>query len=103
MDGRQIAETIIQQMGGYGKLKAMINAKDFLYSDKEKSLQFKFSGSKKVNCIKITLNNLDLYDIKLYKINLKKFTCDVKEKIENIYADQLKDIFETKTGLYLSL
>lgn len=103
MTGKDVAATIIQQLGGHGKLKAMVSAKDFMYSDKDKSLTFKFSGSRKTNCIRITYNSMDLYDIEFLKINLKKLTCKTIEIIENVYNDQLIEIFERRTELYLKL
>jgi len=39
MSNRLVADTIAEQLGGYGKLEAMINAKNFSYGDN--SLTFK--------------------------------------------------------------
>lgn len=76
----------------------------------------KFIKGKKINSIKITLNSLDLYN--LYFINKVKITPKnynkylinnrfvnetILECIESVYCDQLKEIIEQKTGLYLTL
>ena len=96
MKNKQIAETIIRQMGGPGKLKAMVNARNFACNEKG-DLTFKFSGSRKYNLVKVELTPLDDYTIKFYKNTTEK------KIIEGIYNDQLKEIFEEETGLRLSL
>ena len=97
------AQTVVSQLGGAGRLKAMIGAKNFIQSQADNYLQFQFmSGAKnKANRIRITLNANDLYDIKFY--NVRKFEEKVKEEFSDIYCDQLVSIFEDSTSLYLSL
>jgi len=102
----EIANTIIRQMGGGGKLKAMTGAKDMLAL--ESGVQFKFMLSKTANKVIIDYTPDDLYNMTFYKVGrLNKKTWDIpaKEiaKFEGIYNDQLKPIFEETTGLYLSL
>jgi hypothetical protein len=94
-------KTILEQMGGLGKIKAMTGAYNFAYSDEKKNLSFMFKGSKKANCVRITLNAMDLYDVEFKKIWGMKMK-DV-ETINDVYWDQLKSIFEETTGLYLSI
>jgi len=113
----EIANTIINQMGGGGKLRAMIGAKDIYALDA--GVQFAFKLCKKMNKCVVDLNQDDLYNVKFYKIphlnpnctpaaldryfkNVDKATTPVAE-FENIYADQLNSVFESETGLYLSL
>ena len=95
----QVAETILEQLGGAGKLKAMINAKNFSGSDN--SLTFRFSMNTKMNCVKIVLNAMDTYDLTFYKI--KKFDFPVIEELTDVYADNLISAIEDTTGLCLSL
>ena len=94
-------ETILEQMGGKNRIQAMTDAYNFVYSDGDKSLRFRFKGSRKVNYVKITLNSLDLYDMEFKKIWGMK--CKDVETVNGVYWDQLKPIFEETTGLYLSL
>jgi hypothetical protein len=96
-EAKQIADTILLQLGGYGKLKAMIGADNFAH-DKDGSLSFRFKGSRKFKNCKIKLNGNDLYDIEFYSQR-----GEVVESREDIYAEDLKRIFEKTTGLYLSL
>lgn len=101
MSSQIVANEIVQQLGGFGKISAMVNARNFSYTDN--SLNFRFSGSKKSNMIKITLNSMDTYDIEFIKFSPKYCTCKVAQTHEGIYNDQLIDLFVQQTGLYLSL
>lgn len=102
-----IANTILEQMGGIRNIVAMTKAKDIM--DHNNGVSFKFSGSKKVNYVKVILNEMDTYDVEFGKISMKKTDFGgrmpeyktVKE-LTNVYHDQLKPIFENTTGLYLS-
>ena len=95
-------ETIIKQLGGAGKLRAMVGVTYFV-ADGENKICFDYKGCRKSNKIHITLNSLDTYDIEFFKYNRKTFECPQVGSFENIYGDQLVEIFEVFTGLYLSL
>ena len=90
------AHTLIQQFGGPGVLRSFVAAHSFVQSKEENWLRFKFKGSRKVNCLKVTLNSLDLYKMEFYSPRGKL----VKE-VDGVYCDMLVDIFEKTTGLYL--
>jgi len=97
---KQVAQTILQQLGGQRRLKTFVGAKDFLLLEGG-GVTFKFKGSRKVNYVRIRLNGMDLYDLEFVKahgVNIK-----VVEEETNVYADQLVTFFEKHTGLYLSL
>lgn len=96
---KQVAEIIVQQLGGFGKLKCMVAANNFGTSGD--NLSFKFKGSKIANYIKITLNSLDLYDVEFGKIWGHNYK--VIKEVNGVYNDQLIPIFENTTKLYLSL
>lgn len=103
-----IAETILEQMGGIRNIIMMTSAKDIL--DLENGVSFKFSGSKKVNYVKVILNEMDTYNIEFGKISMKKTDFGIRmpdykkiKEFDDIYNDQLKGLFEQFTGLYLSL
>lgn len=101
MSDLTVANTIIQQMGGFGKLSAMVDANTFVGSDN--SVQFKFKGSCKANICKVTLDQMDTYTFQLYKFNNRTFDCPKVYEIEGAYCDMLISLFESETGLYLSL
>lgn len=95
----EVGETIVQQLGGSGKLKVMIGAYNFLTNGDD--LSFKFKGSRVANYVKIKLNSLDLYDVEFGKIRGHNYK--IVREVEGLYWDQLKPIFENTTKLYLSL
>lgn len=95
------ADIILSQLGGAGRLTAMIGAKHFFSDDDGRSLVFKFAGSRKANYAKITLTDDDLYTVDFKKI--RGVEAKDVESFEGVYADMLRDIFESTTGLYLSV
>ncbi|MFK5893602.1 MAG: hypothetical protein QM504_10310 [Pseudomonadota bacterium] len=107
------ADIILQQMGGRGRLCSMLGAKDF-YSDNDgKTLVFKFTARAKngINYIRITVNKMDTYDVEFVKVGRKKdkelgFFMPVRTVVSNfkgLYVDNLHDIFESETGLDLTI
>jgi hypothetical protein len=97
---QQVANTIILQMGGHGKLSAMVGA-TFSLSTNTLGVTIKFKGSRKMTICTIKLNGLDLYDMTFSKI--RKYELITVSTHENLYADMLKSMFENETGLRLSL
>ncbi len=111
----EIANTIIKQMGGSSRLSAMVGAKNFLALDS--GVRFNFKLNTKMNRCEIELNDMDMYDIKFfknYKITGREKTIEAMDKkitrshtvvdsTEGVYGDTLTQIFETITGLRLSL
>ena len=100
-NAQQIAQTIQAQLGG-GRFAIMTGAKNFSYDNKG-ALSFKIGrNGSGFNYVKVELNSLDLYDMTFMKVTLKKGVIK-EDSVSNIYNDQLRDIFESKTGLYTSL
>lgn len=95
-----VAMTILSQLGGSNKLKAMIGANRFDYS--ENSLNFMFCRNPgKYKGVTITLNANDLYDIKFYRQkNAPSFEVTFTE-FKDVYAENLVEIFENETGLVM--
>jgi hypothetical protein len=98
MKDPQIAQIIGQQLGGLGRLKMFVGGHTFV--DHGNGLSFKFKGSKVANYMKVTLTPLDTYNVEIGKIWGQKYT--VKKELEGVYFDQLVNIFEDTTKLYLS-
>ena len=91
------AEQILNQLGGR-KFIAMTGA--VCFSDGN-TLITKFKGSRIANIMYITVNELDLYNVKIGKfkgLDLKT----IKEE-SNVYANDLRSIFESTTGLATNL
>lgn len=95
-------EIILQQLGGR-KFIAMTGAT--VMRDGDNKLIAKIKGSKKYNHIEISHNSLDLYDIRFVKIGGVKTMYAIKkdETFNNIYAEDMVNLIESETGLYLSL
>jgi hypothetical protein len=102
---KEIVTGIYQLIGSQGKLKAMIGAHSFFHSrfdNDNPGIQFKFPTSNKINCCQLTLDiGTDLYNIKFMQIIGLKVTD--RGTHTDVYVENVRDIFETSTGLYLSL
>lgn len=96
-----VHEEILKQLGGAGKLRAMIGAKDFVSGPDR--LYFKWPGKRATgNGVRIILHGSDTYDVEFVWASGTKAPVGVK-RLTGIYADQLRSVFEKQTGLYLSL
>lgn len=100
-NGQEVAQTILKQMGGTGKLAAMIGAKDFIAHPNGVAFKFMDPGAGKPNYVKIILNARDTYDVEFGR--LRGMNYKVIKSFEDIYNDSLRSLFERTTGLYLSL
>ena len=96
---RMDAQQVIAQLGGFRRLKAMVNARAF--GRDENSVSFKFSGSRVANYCRITLDPMDTYTVEFLKVRANKVK--VVDTTEGAYADMLVPLFEKTTKLYLSL
>lgn len=99
-DRKQVCIEIAKQLGGFNHLTMMIGAKDFMYDNRDLSFKFMRSGADKLNYVKISLNESDLYDIEFW--NLGRVNFNKVKTIEMVFADQLIPLFEENTGLTLS-
>jgi hypothetical protein len=98
----EIAQTILDQMGGANRLYTMIGARHMVALDGIGGLQFSFSGCRSANKLVIRLNGLDLYDMTFWNVKRNGECIQVSESC-NVYADQLQDIFIADTGLDLRI
>ena len=104
---KSIAQEIFSQLGGNHFL-AMTGAKIAYSASAERGnldIRISFRASK-LKYIKITLNGLDLYDIALYKsvtITKEGKFPEPSETLENVYAEDMVEILENRTGLVFSL
>jgi hypothetical protein len=99
---KEISDTIIHQMGGIGRLKAMLGAKNFSYS-RNGYTTFQFAMCKKASHCRITyLEGKDLYMMEFIKVS-RNYESKTVETFDDLYADQLIPIFKRFTGLDMSL
>jgi len=105
MEAKEIAKTILEQLGG-NKFIVMTGAKNLAFegaSEKQRgALSFKIGrNASSVNYVVIRLNGLDLYDMEF--IRIRKMTLTKVKEFKNIYCDQLQELFTEVTGMYTSL
>ena len=95
-----VAKTILEQLGG-NKFRMMTGAKNFMGF--AEGLVMKIGrNSSNSNYLKITLNSMDLYDMKFAKLTRMGELKSVKE-YDNVYNDSIVEVFEKHTGMYTKL
>jgi len=97
VDTQQLFE---QLAGTQMKLVIMTGAKNFMLNGNTLTFQI-MKNKTKGNRVSITLNVMDTYDIEFF--SFRNFEKQTKVELNNIYGDQLREVFEETTGLYLSL
>ena len=95
-----VAKEILETLGG-NKFRVMTGAKNFMgFSN---GLVMKIGrNSSNSNYLKITLNSMDLYDMKFCKLT-RKFEEKSVTEYSDVYNDMLTDVFTKHTGMYTSL
>ena len=95
----KIAAVIFGQLGG-NRFTVMTGAKNFVGSDE--GLTFRIPKAKNgINCVRIILTPADLYKVEFMKI--RGTTVKTHEIVSNVYAENLRSVFEDHTGLATSL
>lgn len=100
-ESMDVATTILAQMGGGGRLRAMIGAKDFSGGGNVLTFRWAARARNGANNIRITLEPSDTYKVEFFSVRGRS----VKSKgvFEDIYAEDLIPLFERETGLYLRM
>lgn len=101
----QVAQTILQQLGGK-RFIVMTGAHSF--SGSSDALTFKIPEAKDgIRAVRITLTCSDDYEVEFLAMRGSfeggDLRCEVVARFEGIYFDQLEEIFERETGLATSL
>jgi|TARA_B100001079_G_scaffold27204_1_gene20715 hypothetical protein len=100
MSDMRVAETILEQLGG-NKFCMMTGAKNL--GGTENSLSMRIGrNSSNSNYLKITLNMMDLYDVKFSKLT-RKFEEKSVTEYNDVFCDSLVEVFERHTGMYTKL
>ena len=94
----QVAETIIAQLGGTGRLAAMTGARNFMYDSS--SLQFSLGrgASRGISRVRVVLDPSDTYTV-VFATRMGR----VVSTTSDVYADSLRQVFEAETGFYLTV
>jgi hypothetical protein len=103
----QVAETVFAQMGGKGRLSAMVGAHNFSYDARDERrtvATFHFKGCRKANVCRVAYDYAsDTYGFYLVRYSPKKLTLTPVVAIDrDVYAEDLRRLFESNTGLYLT-
>ena len=96
-----IGRTILHQMGGVGRLRAMTGASQFRLLPKGVGIKFPNKKRSRGNYVEVTLRPDDTYNMVFSNVSVKGVK--VVKKYTMVYNDQLISIFENQTGLYLRL
>lgn len=95
------ATIILQQLGGRQFL-AMTGSKNLSHSNEGNTLTMHLTkNSLKAKYLQITLTPADTYTMVFS--TLKKYEVVDLKTIENVYCDNIREIFEKETGLYTKL
>ena len=100
MSNLKVAETILEQLGG-NHFRMMTGAKKLAGDENSLSMRIGRNSSNS-NYLKITLNSMDLYDMKFAKLTRMGELKSVKE-YDNVYNDSIVEVFEKHTGMYTKL
>jgi hypothetical protein len=99
MTNLQIANTIIEQLGG-SQFIVMTGSKDLV--GREDGLSFRIGrNAKGISHIRITLEVTDTYTVEFFK--WRKLEMISRGDVSAVYADQLRKVIESRTGLITSL
>jgi ppGpp synthetase/RelA/SpoT-type nucleotidyltranferase len=96
-----VANEILRQLGGAGRLTAMIGARNFVGGPNE--LQFKWAAKAKngANTVSIHLDPSDTYTVSFYSV--RGASTKEKKGYTDVYNSELVGLFERETGLYLRM
>ena len=98
---REIAETIALQLGGLRRLGVMVDLKFAEVVPNGLAFRFKARAAKRINHIAIKLEPSDTYTVEFWSV--RAGACRKVSEYSDVYADSLRRIIESETGLYLSL
>ena len=93
----EVANTVLEQLGG-SRFIAMTGAKKLVAGPDY--LRFRVA-TRKINTVTVRLNGMDLYDVEFGKSTNTLYKVIATE--EDVYADNLGELFTKHTGLYTKL
>jgi hypothetical protein len=100
-----VADAIARQLGGVGRLRAMIGAECYSFATPGASglsVRFRARSLNRANWIEVTLERDDTYRVVFWSLSTRRPRRLVSE-FREVYAEGLRDLVESETGLALSL
>ena len=93
-------KTIVDQLGGLTLLRLLLGTRQVIFN--ENGICFDIQGCAKINRVQIEYDaGMDLYKMKFFRVPAPKAPLNLVAKYEEVYADQLCDMIEFETGLFL--
>lgn len=102
-NAKQIAATILQQLGG-NKILAMMGSRRASETvlDGMPGFFFSYGGGMSKNIAVLLDERTDTYRLRFYSFSIAK-GLTLKKEFKGVYCDQLNALIEKETGLYTSL
>jgi len=101
----EIARTILAQMGGTGRVGAMIGVKHYAATERGVGIRWNARAKGGLNHVEVVLDASDTYTMSFYKIAGLRGTHTgellPRVVVGGVYADTLVRMFEDTTGLHL--
>ena len=94
-----IPNIILSQLGGNRRVSAFLGVDRYIFSDDSLSFRFKAKGKNGINSILVRLDPSDTYTVQFSRST--KNGVKVISEQSYVYCDQLIDLVESITGLYL--
>ncbi len=100
-----VADIILAQLGGSGRLSAMIGARQFVGDASSLTFKFQAPAKNKANCIVITLDaESDAYTVRFCRVGRAPlFTVAERGSVEGVSVSELRRTIETACEIRLSL
>src|SRR4051812_26447364 len=93
-----IAHEILAQLGGTNRLNLMLGLKARpVGGERDLTFFWKCKALKSINGIRITLEPSDTYKVEF--LRLRSLECKTVETVEDVYAEDLREVFYNHTGL----
>ncbi|WP_150109021.1 hypothetical protein [Cyanobacterium aponinum] len=99
-----VIKTMITQFcGTIDRLVIMLGTKKVIYDNATAMIKFDFKMCHKATLCSIRYDyGMDTYEMEFYKFNRKGMEWETVKTFDDVYCDQLTEIFEDFTGLILN-
>lgn len=98
----ETTQTINQALGGLKQVRMMIGASAILETESGVSIRFKARAKDSINLLSINYDGgQDLFDIDFQRSSVRGVK--TVDTFKGIFTEDMKQIIEQRTGLYLSL
>lgn len=94
-----VAMTILEQMGGIGRLRAFTGAHSFVRGEADVRFVWPQQVRSKPNALVVRLRGDDTYTMEFSRVGKGGMT--ILKTLDGVYCDQLVSLFEKETGLFL--